>query len=138
MAPIPRPDDARSDAAVERLLGAVLRYGVIIAGAVTVVGGALALAWHGGAPENFRTFRGEPVALRSVTGIISGACALDPQSVVQLGIVLLVATPILRVAMSLVAFRGAARPHLCRTDRHRPRAARRLVFFWARLAIACR
>jgi uncharacterized membrane protein len=104
MAPIPRPDDARSDAAVERLLGAVLRYGVIIAGAVTVVGGALALAWHGGAPENFRTFRGEPVALRSVTGIISGACALDPQSVVQLGIVLLVATPILRVAMSLVAF----------------------------------
>lgn len=100
----PPGDEMRSDAVVERLLGAVLRYGVIVAGAITVLGGVLALAWHGRAPEDFRSFGGEPLQLRSLTGILSGALALDPQSVVQLGILVLVATPILRVALSLVAF----------------------------------
>ena len=77
---------------------------MIVAGTVTAAGGIAALIAGGRATENFRIFRGEPQELRSITEIVMGAIAGHPQAIVQLGIVLLVATPILRVALSLVAF----------------------------------
>jgi uncharacterized membrane protein len=64
----------------------------------------LYLAKHALAPTNFREFRSEPADLRSVRGIFSGAAALHSLSVIQLGLVLLIATPIARVACALVAF----------------------------------
>jgi uncharacterized membrane protein len=42
--------------------------------------------------------------LRSIAGIIRGTFAGQPAAIVQLGLVLLIATPVARVAMSLVAF----------------------------------
>ena len=98
--PVPPVEDER----VERALGTLLRHGVLIAGAVTVLGGFLALTRGGGAAANFATFHGEPEPFRSIAGIVSGARGLDPRSVIQLGIVCLIATPVLRVALSLVAF----------------------------------
>jgi uncharacterized membrane protein len=53
---------------------------------------------------NFRLFRGESSTLRSVTAAIEGARSLDARGIVQLGLVLLIATPVARVALTLVAF----------------------------------
>jgi uncharacterized membrane protein len=102
-----RQPDARArwtDDQVDQLLGNLLRIGVIVATIVAVIGGALLLAQRGLAPASGHVFSGEPPELRSVGGIVRGAAALHPDAIVQLGLVLLIATPVARVAMSLVAF----------------------------------
>jgi len=93
-----------SDHAVEQLVGRLLQVGVLVAAAVVVAGGIALLAHHGAATADFAVFRSEPSALSSVTGIVRGALALDSRAVVQLGLVLLIATPVARVALTLVAF----------------------------------
>ena len=102
--PPPNRDPRWSDDQVDQLLGNLLRVGVIVATVVAVIGGVLFLARHGFEPSKGRVFVGEPKELRSVGAIVRTAVALRPDAVVQLGLVLLIATPVARVAMSLVAF----------------------------------
>jgi uncharacterized membrane protein len=77
---------------------------VLVAAVVVILGSVLLLAHYGHAPADFRVFRGEPAELRSVGGVLRAALALDSRAVVQLGLVLLIATPVARVALTLVAF----------------------------------
>jgi len=93
-----------SDYEVEQFIGRLLQFGVLLAALVALVGGVLVLATHGGMPADYRVFRGEPDALRSLGSIVRGAFALQSTFVVQLGLVLLIATPVVRVAFTLVAF----------------------------------
>ena len=100
----PDPHARWTDEQVDLLLGNLLRIGVIVATIVAVLGGVLLLAQRGLAPASGHVFSGEPPELRSVGGILRAAVALHPDAIVQLGLVLLIATPVARVAMSLVAF----------------------------------
>jgi uncharacterized membrane protein len=93
-----------SDDDVDQLLGNLLRIGVIIATIVAAVGGVLYLAHHGFEATDHRVFHGEPAELRHVGSIVRAAFTLNSAAIVQLGLVLLIATPVARVAMSLVAF----------------------------------
>jgi len=89
---------------VEQVIGRLLQVGVLVAAAVVIVGAAMLLAQQGRATADFRVFRGESAEFRSVVAIVRGALALDARAVVQLGLVLLIATPVARVALTLVAF----------------------------------
>jgi uncharacterized membrane protein len=89
---------------VEQLVGRLLQIGVLIATVVVLIGGAMLVATHGGSVADFRVFRGESSTLRSVSAAARGAFTLDPRGMVQLGLVLLIATPVARVALTLVAF----------------------------------
>ena len=100
----PERTERWTDEEVDQLLGNLLRIGVIVATIVTAVGGVLYLAHHGFEPTDHRVFRGEPAELRHVGSIVRGALTLHSAAIVQLGLVLLIATPVARVAMSLVAF----------------------------------
>ena len=93
-----------SDDAIEQFIGRLLQIGVLIAAAVTLLGGVIMLAQHGGAPADYRVFRGEPDYLRSLSGILRAALAGDSRAIAQLGLALLIATPVARVAVTLVAF----------------------------------
>jgi uncharacterized membrane protein len=93
-----------SDHTVEQLIGRLLQIGVGISAAVVMLGGALLLAAHGGDIPVYTPFRGEPAELTTLTGIIRGAMAADPRAIIQLGLLLLIATPMLRVAFTWVAF----------------------------------
>lgn len=99
-----RRDERWSDHAVEQLIGRLLQFGVLLAAVVVLFGGVLLLMQYGGAPVSHRTFVVGPAELRSIGGIIHGAIALDSKAIVQLGLVLLIATPVARVAFTLVAF----------------------------------
>lgn len=96
--------DRRNDDGVEQMIGNLLRAGVLTAAAVTIAGGVFALLQHGSRLADYGTFRGETAEFTSVGGIVRGVVALDSRALVQLGLVLLIATPILRVIFSLVAF----------------------------------
>jgi uncharacterized membrane protein len=82
----------------------LLQVGVLIAAAVVLAGGALLLAHHGHTVPALATFHGEPAGLRSLTAIARGALSGDSRALTQLGIVLLIATPVARVALTLGAF----------------------------------
>jgi uncharacterized membrane protein len=93
-----------SDGRIEQMMGTLLRTGVLVAAAVVLVGGILYLVDEGGTAPAFGVFHGEPSELRSLAGIVRDAAALRARGITQLGLLLLIVTPIARVAFSLVAF----------------------------------
>jgi len=93
-----------SDDRVQWLMGTLLRWGVIFAAAMVLAGGAMYFASCGSAIPDYKVFRGEPPELRVVAGIVREAVSLNPLGLIQFGLLLLIATPLARVAFSVVAF----------------------------------
>lgn len=95
---------AWADQRVEQIIGNLLRAGVILAAGVVLMGGAIYLVRHGASTPHFRVFQGEPTDLRTVSGVVTDALSLRGRGVIQLGLLLLIATPVARVAFSIFAF----------------------------------
>jgi uncharacterized membrane protein len=92
------------DHRIEIIIGMLLRTGVILAAAVVSVGAVLYLAQNGHNVTHYASFRGEPERLKSLSDIFHGAMALDPREIIQLGLLLLIATPVARVLFSVIGF----------------------------------
>jgi uncharacterized membrane protein len=97
-------DDRKNADSLEIGLGNLLRYGAIVSAVVITLGGAAYLWTTGSDTANYSVFRGQLSELRSVREIVARAWRLDARGVIQLGLLLLVATPIARVGGALVAF----------------------------------
>jgi uncharacterized membrane protein len=97
-----------SDERVEEFMGNLLRAGVILAAIVVLAGGISYLISYGTTSPDYRVFRGEPADLRNVSGILADAIGLHSRGLIQFGLLVLVATPVARVAFSVFAF---ARQH---------------------------
>lgn len=93
-----------TDDDIERLVSVLLRTGVLIAASVVLAGGIYFLLGHGAEPVKYKTFVGQPSIDRHADQIIRGAFSGRARSIIQLGILLLISTPIARVAVSLVGF----------------------------------
>jgi uncharacterized membrane protein len=93
-----------TDEEVELFVGNLLRYGVIIAAVVVIIGGIPYLIANGTSTPHFATFLQEPEALTTVQGIVHGLLSGNSQSIIQFGLLLLIAIPVARVAFSLLAF----------------------------------
>jgi uncharacterized membrane protein len=89
---------------MDEIMGRLLRTGVILAAVFVLAGGAVFLVRHPEPVTNYRVFQGEPEELRTVSGIFHEALALRGRGLIQLGLLILIATPIARVAFSVVAF----------------------------------
>ena len=93
-----------TDEKTEYIIGNLLRAGVTLSAIVVLAGGILYLVRYGHSPADYRVFRGEPTDLRHVSGIVRDAAALHSRGTIQLGLLLLIATPIARVAFAVFAF----------------------------------
>jgi len=93
-----------TDRQVDEIIGALLRYGVLLSASVVAAGGIWYLIQYGAAPPSYEVFRGEPEYLRHLRGIVSGIPGFHCRRMIQFGLVLLIATPVARVAFSVVAF----------------------------------
>jgi uncharacterized membrane protein len=93
-----------NDLRIEIIIGTLLRVGVMLAAAVVFAGAVLYLARHGHEVVSYTTFHGEPEALKSIAGVFHGVAAIQARSIIQLGLLLLIATPIARVLFSAFAF----------------------------------
>ena len=93
-----------TDEKTEYIIGNLLRAGVTLAAIVVLAGGILYLVRYGHSPADYRVFRGEPTDLRHVSGIVRDALALHSRGIIQLGLLLLIATPVARVAFAVFAF----------------------------------
>ena len=88
----------------EDFLAWVLRVGVLVAAGVVLAGGAYYLFMHGGEQPAYRHFifpRPESVQLRNVLG---GVVRGQSRSLIQLGLLLLIATPVARVFFAAILF----------------------------------
>jgi len=96
--------DLRKECALESGLGRLLQAGVTAAGAVMLTGGLLFLLRHGGEFPDYRHFHAPRPGLRSPAAIWTGIRDLHATALIQLGVLLMVATPVLRVAFALGSF----------------------------------
>ena len=85
-------------------MGRLLQVGVLLASFVMLAGGVLYMRAHRGGVPDYRIFKSEPQALRHMGGVMSGVAAGDPAAIIQLAVLLLIATPVARVVFALFAF----------------------------------
>jgi uncharacterized membrane protein len=95
-----RPSDHDLDLSV----AAMLRIGVTLAALVVFAGGVLSLRRPWSASPDYSHFHAVNQALRSISGIFHGAVRLDPRSIIQIGLVILIATPVARVVLCVIGF----------------------------------
>jgi uncharacterized membrane protein len=89
---------------VEKLIGRLLRTGVILASIVAFIGGIFYLNIYGKVQPQYHVFLGAAEPLRHMKGILQGVAQIDGAAIIQLGVVILISTPIIRVAFSALAF----------------------------------
>jgi uncharacterized membrane protein len=97
-----------TDEDVEQWIGRLLQVGVLLAAVIALIGGALYLRDNGSHPATYSVFHGVPEELTNVHQVVIGALQLRGAWLIQLGLLLLIATPVARVVLSLLAF---ARQH---------------------------
>jgi uncharacterized membrane protein len=96
--------DPRQDQRVDEIIAALLRTGVVLAAIVVLTGGILYLSRYGATAAHYGVFRGEPSDLRGVSAIFHDALARHSRGIIQLGLLLLIATPVARVIFTVFAF----------------------------------
>ena len=93
-----------SEKRFEAAIGALLRAGVTLAATVVLGGGIFYLTKYADRKPDYRIFLGEPTDLRSIAGVVHDVASLHSRGIIQLGLLLLIATPIARVAFSVAGF----------------------------------
>jgi len=92
------------DTDIQSIIGHVLRWGTIVSISVVFFGGIFFMYRHGHSIPDYKTFKGIPVFLQQPGALVAAALNLKGQAIIQLGVILLIATPILRVVFSTVGF----------------------------------
>ncbi len=92
------------DSRMETVMGRLLQVGVLLASFVVALGGAIYLKAHHGSVPDYKVFASEPVGLRDTRQIFEQLTRGDGTAVIELGVLLLIATPISRVLFAVVSF----------------------------------
>jgi uncharacterized membrane protein len=95
-----KPTDQELDVSV----AGMLRFGVTLSALVVLAGGLLFLRHPWSAIPDYSHFRAGDSSLRTLSGIVRGAVRLSPRNIIQLGLILLIATPVARIAFCVVGF----------------------------------
>jgi len=93
-----------NDQDIEVIMGSLLRGGVLISAMIVLIGGVLYLFQNGYSEPHYHTFKGEPSDLKSIKQIFNGVIKLRSLAIIQMGLLILIATPIARIIFSAIAF----------------------------------
>jgi uncharacterized membrane protein len=92
--------DLKMEMSISRMLGT----GVSLAAAIVLLGGLLYLLQAHGAAPDYRHFHGLSNPASHIAPVMDGVRRLDSRSIIRLGILVLIATPMLRVAYCVYGF----------------------------------
>jgi uncharacterized membrane protein len=95
---------AFTDKQMELFIGKLLRFGVILSGVLVSFGGILYLQHPLRSARKYNHFLAQSTSLQGIVGVMHGAIHLDANSIIQLGLLSLIATPVTRVAFCIVGF----------------------------------
>lgn len=93
-----------NDVRMREIMGSLLRIGVLASALIVIFGGVLFFIQHPREIFDFTTFKGEPAKFRQVHLIVKEAFQFRGRDIIQLGLLLLIATPVARVFFSLIGF----------------------------------
>lgn len=93
-----------TDERMDNIISRLLRTGVILSAVIVLIGGIMYLVQYRHLVPDYRVFRGEPTTLRHLGSILHGVVTFHSRSWMQLGLFVLVATPVARVAFSIFGF----------------------------------
>jgi len=93
-----------SEKRFESVISTMLRAGVIFAATIVLIGGVIYLLKFDALKPDYRVFRSEANDLRYMHAIFGSAVAGQSRGLIQFGLLLLIATPIARVAFSVIAY----------------------------------
>ncbi|MGI8745487.1 MAG: DUF1634 domain-containing protein [Bryobacteraceae bacterium] len=96
--------DRSEERRLEIVIGNLLRFGVVLSAFVVGVGAILYLIRHGTEIPAYGSFHGERAGLTHPAAILRAAIRLQARPLIQLGLLLLIATPVARVGFSAYAF----------------------------------
>ena len=94
----------RHNVSVEALISRVLRFGVVLAFVIVCAGAAMYLSQNHGQDVAFQHFAGAGSDLRTIGSIFVLAFHWRSDALIQLGLLVLIATPVARVLMSAIGF----------------------------------
>ena len=92
------------DKDIEVIMGNLLRYGVLLSAAIVITGAVIYLLQHGTETPHYTKFSGEPQRLIELSIIWQTALKGGGRSIIQLGLLVLIATPIARILFSIIGF----------------------------------
>jgi uncharacterized membrane protein len=95
---------AMDDRRLETIIGQLLRAGVLLAATTVLAGGVLYLAGHHADHVSYHTFAAGAPGTGTLSGIARSAAHGDSTAIIEIGLLLLILTPIARVAVALVGF----------------------------------
>jgi uncharacterized membrane protein len=93
-----------SDVDLEKLIGRLLRFGVILSSSVVLLGGIVYLIRHGGQQPQFGSFHGEPDKMKSPGPMLQAIWHGEGRPLIALGLLLLIVTPIARIVFSIIGY----------------------------------
>lgn len=101
---VARTKPALSDARMEELMGRLLQTGVLAAALLVAIGGLLYVVHHAGEHVAYGTFRPKPLNLREPANVAATVRNSASSGLLEVGILVLIATPICRVIFALISF----------------------------------
>ncbi|HTI94538.1 MAG TPA: DUF1634 domain-containing protein [Puia sp.] len=93
-----------TDTDMEIFIGQLLRYGVLLSSLIVVAGGAVYLYRHGQELPQYHDFKGEPDKMKQLGPLLQAIGRGEGRPLVQLGLFMLIATPIARIAFSVIGY----------------------------------
>lgn len=93
-----------NDLQMKVIIGNLLRAGVLLAAAIVFIGGVLFLVHHGAETPEYHIFHGSSSPLRTIPGVIHGLMTFQKRAIIQLGLLLLILTPVANVLFTIFAF----------------------------------
>lgn len=94
----------RHESALDYVLSLVLRSGLFLAIVIVLYGGIDLLLNHSGERVDYHIFDGQPANLKTFSHIVAETITGNTLSIIQLGIIVLIATPVMRVISCLIVF----------------------------------
>jgi uncharacterized membrane protein len=92
------------DQKLEVVIGHTLRIGVVTAAVIVLIGGVFYLVENRSTAPHYHAFHAASKHSDNLSGIVRNIRALNSYGIIQLGLLVLIATPIVRVMLSVVAF----------------------------------
>lgn len=84
------------------LVGNMLRWGVVLSMSVVILGLGLYIFHHSGEPTAYKNFM--PEKLPAIKDMLGSALQGDASSIILVGVMMLIATPVMRIVFALVGF----------------------------------
>lgn len=93
-----------TDHEIDLSVASMLRFGVTLAAVVVLAGGLLYLRHPWSMTPDYTHFNSGGASRKSITGVFDGLVQLKPRSIIQFGLILLIATPVARVVICVIGF----------------------------------